>query len=128
MPLWAFTLLNFLIQVAQVFMDTSIESIVIQQARADPDGGQRDLQALRLMFFGLGAFIGGFVSGSIEQNDSARGVFIYVSVQIFLIFAQTWFLPDELETNKYAMGEQLTEGLKKPMIQVDSTAQSVVVQ
>jgi hypothetical protein len=45
-----------------VFQDTTMESYIVQQARYDPINGQQDLQAYRLIFFGVGLGVGGTVS------------------------------------------------------------------
>ena len=39
LPLWLFCFSMFLTQVSVVFLDTTLESIMIQQARKDPDFG-----------------------------------------------------------------------------------------
>ena len=52
----------FLYNIGASFIDATIDSMIVQQARKDPVSGQQDLYCFGFLFFGAGAAIGSIVS------------------------------------------------------------------
>ena len=76
---------------------------MIQQARCDPANGQQSLQAFRLLSFGLGSIIGGTTSAITEQYFTPYHAFFFAFLFSLALTVASVFVPDELETNKYAI-------------------------
>ena len=74
----------------------------MQQARYDPINGQQDIQAFRLIFFGLGLAVGGVVSAFADEYYTPYHVFFFNFLVMVAITILSSFLGIELETNKYA--------------------------
>lgn len=83
-------------------MDTVIESFIVQQGRIDPENGQQDLQAYRLIFFGLGIMIGGTTSAFAEEYYTPYHVFFIMAIVNLIISGISLILSDDLETNAFA--------------------------
>ena len=99
---WGVTIILMINHYTVVFLDTTVESIIIQQARRDPLNGQQDLQAFRIIFFGLGAVMGGVASGIGTEYFTPYHLFFFNFIIAALITIAGCFTSKELETNKYA--------------------------
>ena len=90
-------------QAASTYMDTVIESFIVQQGRLDPVNGQQDLQAYRLIFFGFGIMIGGTTSAFAEEYYTPYHVFFILTIVNLIISGISLILSDDLETNAFAV-------------------------
>ena len=86
-------------QMCIVLGDTALESIMIQQARCDPESGQQELQTFRLLLFGLGAVFGGVASSITEQYFSVFYTFFLALVVVVGMSVASFFVDDVVETN-----------------------------
>ena len=96
------TLLFTLQTFTNVFMDTVVESYIIQQARRDPENGQENLQTFRILFFGIGTIFGSVITAIATQYYTPYVCFVFVMIAPAIQVVIGVLITDELETNQYA--------------------------
>lgn len=64
------TYMLFLYNFAAAFLDATIASLVVQQARRDPINGQSDLQCHNMIFYGFGYTIGSLLGAVVCQYST----------------------------------------------------------
>jgi len=94
--------LLWITQMAIVLQDTALESIMIQQARCDPESGQQELQTSRLLLFGMGAVLGGVASSITEQYFNVYHTFFLCLCVVAGMTVASFQVDEVVETNKWA--------------------------
>jgi predicted MFS family arabinose efflux permease len=101
----------FLSVLADTFVDSVMDSLVVQQARIDKIHGQSDLVCLRMMCFGIGAFFGAIIGAVLIQFYSVLIPFGVCGVIVFISTVGACFMPDSLETNEFGTAIKRDENL-----------------
>jgi MFS family permease len=84
-------------------LDVTIESIVIQQARKDPEFGQQNIKSLSFVSFAVGVVVGASISAVVTQYYNPFLGFYFASIMSAFIGISACFISDEIETNQYAL-------------------------
>lgn len=91
-----------LYNIGAAFIDATVDSMVVQQARRDSVNGQQDLYCFSFLFFGLGAAMASVLAAIVTQNNVPRIGFGFGAAVTLFITICGFCIDKTLETNKYA--------------------------
>ena len=81
-------ILAFFVNLSQAFMDLIVDTILIDQARNNPETGSEDLRSMASFFQCSGLVIGSIVGGFMNQYYEPKWCFLcYTSVGLFVCAA-----------------------------------------
>lgn len=100
---WGTCIEMIIYNIGAAFIDATVDSMIVQQARKDPQNGQQDLYCFSFLFFGTGAAVGALMAALATQENIPRVGFLFGSIVAVIITICGLFITKEVETNKYAL-------------------------
>ena len=87
---------------ANAFIDCTLDSYVLQEARRDLINGQKDMVLFNTFGLGIGAIVGCAFGGYFQAYHTCFHSYIFCAIFALIGLIGSFYLPIELETNDLA--------------------------